>query len=131
MDATELKAELLELKRRKERYKELDRLAKDARKDHDMFQARLHAMMEEHGLQSVKLEGHSYVSKTTLFANVRDLEAFRAWCRDNQVEDVFLSETEEKQRVNEFIRECIDTNRELPDGVVVIPRQYISITESK
>ena len=131
MNTEELKDKLLKFKELKETYKMYDKLRSDAKRDLDVYQARLHSEMEEHGLESVKHDGFNYVSKTTVYGHVRDLEAFMDWCRRNELDDIYLSVTEEKQRVNELVRQALDSSTELPDGVTFVPRQYISITESK
>lgn len=130
MKSEELAEKLKHLKHLKQSFKDAELLAKESKRRLDEYQAQLFNEMRDHGLETIKHDGVSYVSKTTVFAHVQDDEAFQSWCQENQVDDVYLSLKEEKGRLNELVREAIDNGMELPPGVVWYPREYISITEA-
>lgn len=118
------------LRKKKAHYRELDRQAKAAKQDHDIFEAELFQELTETNTYGIKQADARYDLKSTIYANVQDREEFVAWCQDNGMDDVLLGLKEEKARLNEIVRAAIDNNEELPPGVGWYSKNYISITEA-
>ena len=92
---------------------------------------RLWHRMQESGMTGHKTTDANFVRKSTIYAQVQDIEQFAEWCRENDVTDEFVKEAPQKDRLNELVRQRIDDGQTLPDGVGWYSRDYISITENK
>ena len=130
MTVDDLKEKLRLLKSLKDDYKDHKRQHDRIRLEHDRLQAELHAFMSDANIPAIKVENNQFVVKKTEFGYVQDKEAFEAWCTENQVEDIYLKTTEEKQRISELVRGALAAGTELPPGVTFYVREYISATES-
>lgn len=123
-----LPEKLKELARLKEAYQRLDQQAKEARREHDVFQAEVFEFMRENGLLTIKTDNGTFSCKSTIYAKVQDMEAFAVWVKEQGLEDEFLREKEVGARVNEYVRDSVATGQPLPDGVTWYPREYISVS---
>jgi hypothetical protein len=103
----------------------------EAKRAREQFELELFEDMQSTNTFAQRQGNTNYVLKTTIFSNVTDREAFVEWCRARELDDEFLRETEEKARLNEFVRAALDNNEDLPDGVDWYAKQYISITEKE
>lgn len=127
----EIEVRLAHLAELKANYKQLDEAAKQAKSSHDAYQAQLFEELRDRGVKSVSTDNGRFDCKATIYANVNDMEAFTAWADARDLTDEFVKDAPEKARLNEFVRDCIDSGQELPDGVNWYERQYISITKAK
>lgn len=124
-------ARLAELRRLKAEYRRLDKEYKVAKGAHDEFQRELFEDMREEGHLTLKMDDATYSRKATIYAHVQDREKFHEWLVVNGLDQEFLRQTEESQRLNEFVRGLVDNSEELPEGLGMYSREYISITENK
>lgn len=123
--------QLEELRQLKAEYRKLDKQAKDAKDAHDALQHEVFEAMRLDDAVGHKTNSATFTRKTTIFANVNDLDSFSEWCRSRGLDEEFIKAAPEKQRLNEFVRAAIDNGEELPDGVSWYPREYISIEDKK
>ncbi|MCW0193373.1 MAG: hypothetical protein OJJ55_18985 [Rhodococcus sp.] len=119
-----------ELRRLKAEYKEAKQAATDAEAAMKRYQAELFDDMRAEGSMSWKGDDATYSRKSTVYARVDDRDKFHEYIKKHQLEDEFLRETEEKARLNEYVRGLIDNGEELPPGLSFYAQEYISITES-
>jgi hypothetical protein len=98
--------------------------------ERERFELDTHTFMESEDLRTVRTGSHTFSAKETIYGQVQDEEAFRAWVRDNELEDEFFRSEEVKGRINELVREAIDSGRDLPPGLGWYPRKYVSATEN-
>ncbi len=118
------------LKQKKSSYRMLKKQYDDAKADYEAFERETFEFMEEHDHRSIRQSDGRYDLKSTVYATMQDRETFIEWCRERDLADEFLRETEEKGRLNELVRAAIDNGEELPPGVSFYTKQYISITEN-
>lgn len=117
--------------RLRERYEESNRRTKRLKRELDEFQASLYEQMRREGVISLRTQEGLFTTKSTVYAVVQDRDAFAEWCRENDLTDELLSLKPAEQRLNEIVRERIDTKQDLPPGVGWYPREYISRTDTK
>lgn len=122
---------LLELKRRKALYRQLQSDADEAKAEHDALQAEVFNIMRERRILTHKAEDASYSRKSTIYGHVQDRDAFVQWCRENELDEDILVLKEKGQPLNELVRSRIDNGEELPPGIGFYAREYVSITEAK
>lgn len=120
---------LAELAEKKNHYRNLDQQAKEARRDHERFQAQVYEYMRDQGLLSIKTHHGTYSAKATVYAKVQNLDEFVEWTRVNGLSEEFLREKEVGARLNEFVRDAVANGSPLPDGVVWYPKEYISLVQ--
>lgn len=131
MDLSEVRTELDDLAQLKKDYREAQAIADEKKRIHDQRQHELFQKARDAGIPGIKLDTHTFTLRETIFANVRDIDAFEAWCKERELDSEFIKPAPEKQRVNEIVRAALDNGEELPDGVDWYARQFISITENK
>ena len=93
-------------------------------------QARLVDKMRQRGMLTLRTEFGTFTSKSTVYGNINDMDAFETWAADNGLHDEFVKVAPEKQRLNEMVRNAIDAGEELPPGVNWYADEYISYTPS-
>lgn len=120
---------LTTLAQKKQHYRDLDQQAKEARRDHERYQAQVYDHMREQGLLSIKTHKGTYSAKSTVYAKVQDLDAFIEWATANGLSEEFLREKEVGARLNEFVRDAVANGSPLPNGVVWYPKEYISLVQ--
>lgn len=120
---------LAHLRRLKTIYRDLQDRADKAKADHDRYQAALFDEMRQDRIDGLKHDGAHFIPKETIYATTQDQDAFEAWCKEQGLEDEFLRASVEKGRLNELIRERLNSAEELPPGVSWYSKQYIAITQ--
>lgn len=128
--SAEIQEELAHLAELKTTYRQLEEDAKSAKEEHDRFQADLFDKMRDRQLLTIKTDSGTYSCKSTIYANVNDMPAFIVWAQENGLYDEFLKEAPEKRRLNELVRDRIDSGDDLPPGVNWYAREYISISQN-
>lgn len=111
----------------KQAYREADKVAKEAKRLHDEHQARLLDEMKESDIGTFTVSGVQFSPRSTIYANVTDRDAFHEWLHEQGLEDEFLKQAEEKQRLNELVRDRLDSGQEMPPGLSFYPREFITI----
>ena len=101
-----------------------------AKAERERFELDTHTLMESEDLWTIRTGTHTFSAKETIYGQVQDEDAFRAWVKDNELEEEFFQSQEVKGRINELVREAIESGRELPPGLGWYPRKYVSATEN-
>lgn len=127
MKITERLAHLAQLKAKEKQSKKQYEADKSER---ERFELDTHTLMESEDLWTVRTGTHTFSAKETIYGQVQDEEAFRAWVQDQGLEEEFFRSEEVKGRINELVREAIDSGRDLPPGLGWYPRKYVSATEN-
>ena len=130
MTDAELHEKLAELAGLKAKYRALKDEAKAAEDHHNYQQALMFERLRDRNMLSIKTDFATYVCKSTVYGNVNDIEAFRAWCETQDLVLDFVKDAPQKQRVNELVRNALDSGEELPPGVNWYSKDYISISEN-
>lgn len=110
--------------------KQAKRKAADAENERKNFEYALHEALEARGVLGHKTTTHTFSLRTTLYGHVEDVDAFRAWAEENGEDDTYFRTEEAKGRINELVRDCIETGQPLPPGVGWYPRKQITTTEN-
>ncbi len=118
------------LRLRKNRYRDLQKQADEAKAEHDELQRDMVEEMRASGDYSYKGDLASYSRKSTIYGTVQDLDQFINWAREQELDSEFLKEKPVAQRVNEIVRAAVDNGEELPPGLGFYTKDYISITET-
>lgn len=105
-------------------------IAKDAEKARKEYEYALHEEMEARGVLGQRTKTHTFSLRTTIYGHVHDTEAFKAWAEENGEVETYFREEESSGRINELVRDAIETNQELPPGVGWYPRKLITTTEN-
>lgn len=111
-----------------------------ATKRADELKAQFNSLQEElwealdaTGLTSISVavgdQKITFTAKETLYGNVFDREAAFAAFEAMGRADELTSTKEEKGRINELVRECLEHGQALPDGVDYYGRKVISVTK--
>ena len=129
MDSNELKEKLSHLRQLKITMREHDKKHKEAKIAYERYQAQIFDEMREEGFGTINHDNIQYTPKSTVFAHVQDDDKFQQWCRDQGLDDIFLSLKEESRRLNEYVRDALDNGGTMPEGVVSYERQIISISD--
>lgn len=87
-------------------------------------QRKVMELMQETGVESMKLEGVNFVPTETVYATVNDRSEFVKWAEEN--DDELLEPREVKEVLNSLVREHLDDGSPLPPGVGFYVREYIS-----
>jgi hypothetical protein len=124
---TTLREDLEELDRLKKQATRLNREAKDAAKERDIWQRHCMDRMEGEGFDSLKAGGRSFVCvREKVYATVNDRAAFVAWAQKNSPDHIKI--VEKDGELNSLVRSCLDDGEELPPGVSYYSKDYISVT---
>lgn len=105
--------------------------ADDAKKRAKEFEAFLWQKYDEQQTYGLRTGMGRYELKQTTYGTITDYAEFKAWVEENDLSDEYLKTTEESARLNELVRERLDTSQELPPGVSYYHRRYISHTGNK
>lgn len=105
--------------------------ADDAKKRAKEFEADLWRKYDEQNTRGIRTGEARYELKSTIYGTVTDYEAFKEWVIEQDLVEEFLKQTEESARLNELVRDRMDTGQELPAGVGWYERRYISVTSNK
>lgn len=126
------KDELTELARLKQVKKETEVVAEAAAQELSLYEQNLWERMDMAGIDSSpKWRGlGQFARKSTVYAQVTDRDALVAWAEEQGLDDV-VELKEAKGRLNEIVRDRLDTQQELPPGVSFYERRYIAHTKSK
>lgn len=127
MKLTDRLARLADLKATEREHKKRYEASKAER---ELFELETHTFMESEDLRTVRTGSHTFSAKETIYGQVQDEDAFRAWVKDQDLEEEFFRSEEVKGRINELVREAIDSGRDLPPGLGWYPRKYVSTTEN-
>ena len=110
--------------------KQAKRVAVDAEKARKDFEYALHEALEAKGVIGHKTTTHTFSLRTTLYGHIEDMDAFQAWAEENGEGETYFRTEEARGRINELVRDCIETGQELPPGVGWYPRKQITTTEN-
>jgi hypothetical protein len=124
-----------------ERFNHLAKLKEQARlsqaaadldkKEMKEFEQDLYALAQSKGCFGQRTTHGQFSLKATEYGTITDLEAFVEWAKEQDLEAEFLKVEEQAARVNELVRNALDTGTPLPPGVGFYTRQYISVTTPK
>lgn len=128
MKLTERFDKLAELKQLEREAKSVYDAASQDRKD---YERDLFALAQDEGCFSIRTHQGQYSLKSTEYGTITDLEAFKRWVEDQNLESEFLKVEEQGARLNELVRAALEVGNELPPGVSYYTRQYISVTGNK
>jgi hypothetical protein len=129
--STDFKEELAELARLKARKAETAAAAEAAARDLYHYEQRLWEQMERVGNNGSSWSDlGTFSRKSTIYGQITDRDAFIEWAREEGLDDV-VKMVEEKGRLNEIIRDRLDTQQELPPGTSFYEKRYISYTKKK
>lgn len=107
---------------------EKDRTRKEADKAkaaYDKAHMALWDRMDGSGVGSVKIDGTSYVKVSpTIYGTVNDKSVFAEWAEEHAPHLIAPAPLE--GRINEYVRQCIDNNEELPPGLTWYTKQHVS-----
>lgn len=123
------KDELEQLARLKARKAQTAADAKIAAADLERYEQELWERMEGVNADS-RAYGDigSFVRKSTVYGQITDRDAFVEWAKEQGLDDV-VQVVEQKGRLNEIVRDRLDTQQELPPGVSFYEKRYISHTK--
>lgn len=114
----------------KEEYRRLYKLYTDAKEAHDIFERDVFTKMRDQGVLTMRMTDGVYSAKSTVYAQVQDIEQFSDWCREMDLDSEFLKTKEVAARLNEYVRNALDTGEALPPGVGWYPKDYVAITSA-
>jgi hypothetical protein len=73
----------------------------------------------------------TFQNKETFYARINDAEAARAYFAEHFEEEPVTEQKFVMARLNEVVREAIDTRSDLPPGVDWRPKRFVSVTRQK
>lgn len=121
---------LAELRRFKMKAIAAENAAIAAKDEHVQFQADLFQDMREQEIRSVNTETAQFVARSTIYATVQDQDAFQVWAQEKGLEEDYFTPKPAKARLNELVRDRIDSGEDMPPGISFYPRDYISISDN-
>lgn len=130
--AVSLEAQLRQHLKKREKRDETKKAADEADKEHKESEAELYDALRDSGMKSIKVEidGQTvtFQPRETIYGRILDLdkalEAFEAEARTDELTKPGV----EKRRLNELVRERLESGHDLPDGVDWYPQRYVSIS---
>lgn len=99
--------------------------------EYNVFEAEIYNELTEMGIDTVKVDGANFTRRTTHKGVVADAEAFRAWCEQNDVTDVYFEEKPVARNLNELVTTCWDEGKEFPPGINSYALEAISSPNRK
>lgn len=123
-----IEKQLAHLKKLKVYYRAKAEEAKTAKEQHDAAEAALFAQMRDRGLLTLRTDSGTFTCKETIYGNINDIDAFAKWADAQGLSDEFLKLAPEKRRINELVRDLLQSGEELPEGVNWYPKEYIGIS---
>lgn len=135
---TDLKSKfsrLLELREKKD----VTKLAADqAKAEYQEEQAKLYRELQEEGIRGSmtfdfggKLGTARFGRRATHFGRVVNKQAAIDALKAAGQDDAVLQESVAQGRLNELVRECLETGRDLPDGVDYYTNEIITVSRKK
>lgn len=79
--------------------------------------------MDAQNITSIKIDGRNHVRRGTIYGSINDKQRFVAWAQEHAPE--LLAPEPRKKLINELVRQRIDNNEPLPDGVTWHVRKYV------
>jgi tRNA U55 pseudouridine synthase TruB len=129
MPDTTLAEDLAELKRLKDRATQLNREAKDAAKERDLWELHCLERMEAEEQDSTRSRGYLYSCvRDKHYAKVQDREEFVEWAQDNAPHLIRL--VENKEQLNSLVKQLLDDGAEFPPGLGWYDDNYISVRKA-
>jgi hypothetical protein len=116
-DAAELRAIYEARRTAKDEYDKLDR-------EYKSKQAEFLDRMEAEEVDGIKRDGINFVPASTTYGQVTDRREFVEWAETHEPE--LIEPKEIGERINEYVRGCLDDGRALPPGLGFYIREYVS-----
>lgn len=130
MDQQELTARFDRLAALKAHAQRMKHEYDSAKAEMEAFQHELFQDCRAADLFSAKTSAGQFSLKSTIYSTVNDRDALVKWAHERDMSEL-VHEVENKGRLNEIVRACIDNGEELPPGVGFYAKEYISVTTSK